>query len=166
MTGAPVGDGLVIVGVRQPGLAGQPDVARVELVADVVDRQGALADEPAVDARASSGGSPWRRSRRLRNGRTRTTPSIATTMATTAWIQTALSGTTKARTPAAKAPTARKIEKNVVLASSSTSSASAATNQITIWLHDVSLGVPRDRRRPSRRSGRTSVARRVIDSSS
>ncbi len=55
---------------------------------------------------------------------------MATTMATVAWNQTALSGKTKARTPAANAPTARKIEKNVVLASSSTRSASAATNQI------------------------------------
>ena len=55
---------------------------------------------------------------------------MATTMATVAWNQIGLSGKTKARTPAANAPTARKIEKNVVLASSSTRSASAATNQI------------------------------------
>ena len=51
-------------------------------------------------------------------------------MAMTAWIQIGLSGRKKARRPAANAPNARKIEKKVVLASSSTSSASAATNQI------------------------------------
>ena len=55
---------------------------------------------------------------------------MATTMATTAWSQIGLSGTKNASRPAAKAPMARKIEKNVVLASSSTSRASAATNQI------------------------------------
>ena len=51
-------------------------------------------------------------------------------MATMACSQIGLSGTKNASRPAANAPTARKIEKKVVLASSSTSSASAATNQI------------------------------------
>ena len=64
-------------------------------------------------------------------GRTITTPPIATTIATTAWIQSALSGSTKATKPAANAPAARKIEKNVVLASSRTSNARAPTNQKT-----------------------------------
>ena len=58
-TGAPLGDRLVVVREGEPGLAGQPDVARVELVADLVEGERALADEPAVDAR---------RQRRLRPG--------------------------------------------------------------------------------------------------
>ena len=105
-------------------------MARVELVADLVERQRALADEPAVDARTERMPRPVAAAAGSGTAAPRTTPSIATAMATVAWNQTALSGKTKARTPAANAPTARKIEKNVVLASSSTRSASAATNQI------------------------------------
>ena len=99
MTGAPVAIGWWPAGEGQPGLAGQPDVPGVELVADLVEGERALADEPAVDARRQ------RRlavaaSRRLRNGRPTTTPSSATAMARTAWIQIGLSGTKNASRPA------------------------------------------------------------------
>ena len=56
---------------------------------------------------------------------------MATTMPATAWIQIGLEGTARATMPAANAPTARNNEKNVVLASSRTSKANPATNQMT-----------------------------------
>ena len=120
----------MVVREREPDLAGQPDVARMELVADLVESQRALADEPAVDARrqrtlavpAEAAAEERAADHDTEHGDRRWPP--------TAWNQTGLSGKKKASRPAANAPTARKIEKNVVLASSSTSSASAATNQI------------------------------------
>jgi len=42
---------LVGFGYGEPGLAREPDMARMQLVADLVERQRALADEPTVDAR-------------------------------------------------------------------------------------------------------------------
>ena len=71
----------MVVREREPRLAGEPDVARVELVADLVERQRTLADEPAVDARterslALSPQAP------ADERSTRMTPSMATTMAT------------------------------------------------------------------------------------
>ena len=115
---------------REPRLAGQPDVARVELVADLVERQRALADEPAVHARRERSltlsPEPAGEERpneddaehRDRDGDDGLEPDRA------------VGEDEGQQTPAANAPTARKIEKNVVLASSSTRSASAATNQI------------------------------------
>src|SRR4051794_19926539 len=43
-------DGRVVGRVRHPHLTGEADVPRVQLVADLVEGQGALADETAVDA--------------------------------------------------------------------------------------------------------------------
>ena len=80
MTGDALRDDLVVVREREPGLARQPDVARVEFLADLIEREGALADEATVDA-GRQGPSPCRLSRRLRNGRPTTTPSSATAMA-------------------------------------------------------------------------------------
>ena len=120
----------VVLGEGEPCLAGQPDVARMELVADLVEAERALADEPAVDARRQRcltlalepAGQERADRRRPRASRPRWPRRPGT--------RPALSGKTKASRPAAKAPMARKIEKNVVLASSSTSRASAATNQM------------------------------------
>ena len=50
-TGAPVGIERVVFCEGEPCLTGQPDVARMELVADLVETERALADEAAVDAR-------------------------------------------------------------------------------------------------------------------
>ena len=51
-------DRLVVVREGEPCLAGQADVARMELVADLVEAERALADEAAVDARASAAPRP------------------------------------------------------------------------------------------------------------
>ena len=59
------------------------------------------------------------------------TPAIATTIARMACAHHGLSGTRNAKMPATAVPAARKIAKNVVLANSSTSSASVAAAQMT-----------------------------------
>src|ERR1051325_9007464 len=51
LDGRPCRDRVVRLGHGEPGLTRKPDVARVEVVADVVDRKRTLAHEPAVDTR-------------------------------------------------------------------------------------------------------------------
>ena len=168
-TGAPVGIERVVLGEGEPGLAGQPDVARMELVADLVETERALADEPAVDARRQ------RRltlalSRLARKGRPTTTPSIATAMATTAWNQTALSGNEEGEQAGREGADgeedreerrARQLEHEQRQRGDEPDGVDRHGRSLCRSCHGVVTV-----RQPRSRIGLTSVARRVIDSSS